>query len=117
MASLNEQTRRKVGEYVEGRRLAQGLSIAEASKRAKLSDTKWYQVEKGTTNHRPVTLRKVARGLGETPRRIFELAELPFSEGPEVPVELEERVAAVEVRLGDVEETVDQILDRLGGPE
>jgi transcriptional regulator with XRE-family HTH domain len=77
MPQLDDETRQKIGRYVRGRRLALGLTIKEATERSDLSDTKWIQVENGSTNHQAVTLSKVARGLGEDPKHLFEIAGLP----------------------------------------
>lgn len=77
--------RAALGEYIESRRLGQGLSIQEAVGRSGLSRTKWRDIEKGR-GHLPTTqtLRQVATGLGEPPDQVFALTGLTY-EAPAPP--------------------------------
>jgi transcriptional regulator with XRE-family HTH domain len=68
----------KLARYIAGRRHEQRLTVAEAARRANLSDTLWYQLEDGAkSTFRDSTLVKVAAGLDVPAREVFEAAGRP----------------------------------------
>lgn len=91
-----------LGRYVQTRRSAlPDSTIRAACQAAGISMTKWIDIEKGRGPHSKVTLRKVARALGESPRHIYIMAGIDYDEAEVIGVE-PDRLARLERQVSEL---------------
>ncbi len=96
-----------LGKYVRARRSTRGLTIQQACSKAGISDTKWTQVEHGKGPHSKATLKKVAWALSESPRHLFDMADITYepTEVEDVAV-ITDEVASLRVELAEAKRQI-----------
>lgn len=105
----DEASMHALGRYVQTRRsMLPDSTIRWASHAAGISAKKWIDVEKGRGPHSKLTLRKVARALGESPRHIYVMAGIDYDEA-----EVAEELTAEPDRLGRLERQVAELIAEL----
>lgn len=114
----DEQSMEALGRYVQQRRnTLPDPTIRWACYAAGISPTKWIAVEKARGPHSKITLRKVARALGESPRHLFDLAGIAYDEAEvqeEVTDDDESRIARLEAEVATQRDQLAELTRRVG---